>query len=332
MRISRTYEPEAAGIPVTIVSGLPAAAGRSFLAQLAAADAQARIAVVPGSDAGELLMQLGRDARPPVHVLVDAGPQPRRAAGYGYMPGFRSDGVIAVVDPTQLREILDDASARRIVDEQLAVANVVVLHATHTAPVGVVSDAHRLIRLASSANVVFSGVRGVAAALLLGSHVDPSAPLAQTIPWTPDYVPDSNEARGSSDGADWDAVRLDTGAVNATEFRRWADALPMSIIRGDGIVTLREMTGARQEFWRFGRHWHLRPRRAREGEGAQTHVTLIGLARVERARRSSRRRVVAVGPMESRTSDGHDATSDITHGASITGFTPSRRTQSSRQS
>jgi G3E family GTPase len=282
----------------------------------------ARVAVVPDDSADETLIQLKSESSPPAHVLVDAGARPRRASGYAYLPGFQHDGVVAVVDPTALDALLSDPATQRDVEDHLRIANLVVLHPTDGVSSAMVADASRRLRMAAPANVVWSGARGVSVELLLGISANASAP-AKVTRWAPDYIPDADDnsgwppARFSLDAADWQLVQLEAGPVSANDFRRWADLLPPSIIRGHGTVTLREMTGARHEFWRFGPQWRLRPRHARTGEGEDTRVTLVGLAREARAPRSSRRRSVAVGPMEPRFKRGHDGDSDPTYNAPI---------------
>lgn len=323
MRSSRVMVSDAIGIPLTIVCGLPASASRSLLTAVSPSCTRARVAVVPGDTADEILIHLRTNASPPVHVLVDAGGRPRRAAGYAYMPGFQHDGIVAVVDPTMLTALLNDPVTQRDVEEHLAIANLVVLHPTDSVPSAVVADASRRVRMAARANVIWSGSRGVSPELLLGSHADTSAAHTKVGTWSPDYVPDADDhtgwppARFSVDAADWQLVHLKAGPVSATDFRRWADSLPSSIIRGNGTVTLREMTGARHEFWRFGPQWRLRPRPARDAESTDTRLTLVGLAREARAPRASRRRTVAVGPMETRVAGKHDGDSDPTYNAPI---------------
>lgn len=318
-----------ATVPLTIVCGPSASGGVSLLLQLAARAAGMRLAAVfadvasvaiesalveardgdvvrlrggsmccgrPGETDEALMRLMQRDSRPD-HVVVEAGMSPRRAKGYGYMPGYRPDGVIAVVDAASVSALVDDPNIGEAIREQLARANVVVLHATHTVSRSVLAESHRWLRsIASQSRVIWSGENGVAPALLLGLSA-PHARSVAELEWSPDYVPQRTNTRGwakhSHDGSEFAAWRLRAGTVGAHEFRRWASSLPSWIVRGSGTVTLREMPGARHDFRFFGHEWALQPRRPRDGEPAETHVVLVGLSPDERPVRES----IALGPI-----------------------------------
>ncbi|HEU4996049.1 MAG TPA: GTP-binding protein [Gemmatimonadaceae bacterium] len=329
MRSSRGTSAGVANVPLTIVCGPSPTGAAALLLQLVTRASGMRIAAVfadvtrvaidpalieardgdilqlrggsvccgrPGECDEALMRLMQRDARPD-HVVVEAGISPRRAKGYAYMPGYRPDGVVAVVDASGVAGLVDDPNVGEAIREQLARANVVVLHATHAVSRSVLAESHRWLRsVASQSRVIWSGEHGVAPPLLLGVGASEQRAGVE-VEWSPDYVPQRTNARGwakhSHDGREFGTWRLRSGAVGAHEFRRWASSLPSWIVRGSGTITLREMPGARQDFHFFGHEWSLQPRRPRDGEPAESHLVLVGLSPDERSIGDA----IALGPI-----------------------------------
>jgi G3E family GTPase len=269
----------------------------------------------------EVLLELAGREPPPEHVVVEVGagprgtPSPRRILGYGYTPGYRPDGVVAVVDPATAIALAEDESQRTEVVEQLHAANVVVLDGTHTVSRPVASAAHRWVRsVAKDATVVWSGERGIAAPLLLGvSPERADADDRMDVEWSVDFVPQDRSdgewgrSANSFDASEYRSWRLHGRTVGARDFRRWAAELPDWIVRASGTVALREMPGTLYDFRRFGSHWDLEPRRPQDGAAPSTSLVLIGLAPPRRSKsRSEQPQVVAVGPIVAR-GEPHDS-------------------------
>ncbi len=197
----------------------------------------------------------------PDHVLVEAGGamNPRRLGGYGYMPGYRPDGTVAVIDARGSNadgpdDIYDDAMRM-----QLRSADVVILNKLDLAGEQVAMASQRdLVDLAPSARFLWCECGRIAPPLLLGPApgalgADHSTVLAE---WRSDFLPERSRDRRHPVGENCHAWCLvaDHG-LEARDFRSWVSRLPPTVLRGSGVVRLREEPQHRHEFCLIGGRW-----------------------------------------------------------------------------
>jgi G3E family GTPase len=304
----------ASPIPLTVVGG-PAGAGKSAVIRHLMADQVGRRVVVivphvvgattsdqtsvqasearmewiggsmmlPSRDPVDDLLQLARLEKRPDHVIVEAhgDESPARLVGYAYMPGFRPNGVVIVVDAA--------AGARMEAGEELSVAtqaqlrraDLVVLNKVDLAGPRVASATQRtLARLAPSARFLWSHGGQVASSVLIGPTAGVVAPNETSVvaEWRADYEPVS-----ARDGRSRLAERCRTWCLvserplEARAFRAWVARLPGTVMRGSGVVHLQEEPQHRQDFALIGSRWRL-TRGAPWGSASPlTRVTLVSL-------------------------------------------------------
>jgi G3E family GTPase len=307
-------------IPLTIVAGAPRA-GKSTLVRhllertagrrIAAIVADARavssamvarredgcflldngcICVVAEDDRATTLAAVARREQRPEHVIVDGEgwADPRRLAGYGYMPGYHLDGTIVVLDAGNVRHIDGDSGAEAQLREQVRIADLVVLNKVDLIGERETDAAHALLeQLCPNTRIVWSDHAKIAPALVLGLHdgstgLDSHGVLA---PWTADYAPLVVRARGGrarhvERHRGWCLTR--TEPIEAREFRDWVHRLPPTIIHGRGSVFLREEPQHRQVFHLFGAHWRLERGGPWGHAVPTTRVLLAGLGGAQR--------------------------------------------------
>ncbi len=294
MRLSlRSADPRAA-IPLTLIGG-PAGAGKSAVIQhvLHAQDARRLLAVVrhvvddtdddgrhthsddsrlewtdgavsfESHDPTDALMRLARLDRRPDHVIVeaDSSESPQRLGGFAYMPGFRPDGVVTVMDASFARDATLGQSLSLAALDQLRRADLVVLNKVDLAGQRLATASqHALARLAPSARFLWSENGRIAAPLLLGSAGDQVSAneTRVTAEWRADYLPVATRAGTSRIGEycrTWCLVSEQ--GVDSREFRSWVARLPEIVVRGSGVVCLREEPQHRHEFSLIGGRWVL---------------------------------------------------------------------------
>jgi len=208
----------------------------------------------------------------------------RGMAGYGYMPGYRSDGIVVVVDAETIREravALDDSTR---VMGQLACADIVVVN--------------KIDRLTASARSsvtqwltsVFPGVRvietsfgRVPSELLVGVGPEDAMRDMRVLnsTWETTFRPNSKKERVPTVGDTAPQPRLwlhtTPDPITTQGFRAWADRLPGTIVRARGSVYVREDVFYRYEFELVGRRYHFQRAARWEDTAPETRLALVGL-------------------------------------------------------
>jgi G3E family GTPase len=245
------------------------------------------VCVIADDDGASALAALAADHECPPHVLLDGGgwTDPRRLAGYGYMPGYCLDGTIVVLDASTVRAASTDPSAETQLREHARVADVVLLNKVDLAGDDEASAAQRVLeRLAPGVRVVWCEQCRVSPALLLGAPDGPDAVDGRTVvaEWTPEYVPAraqmSTYARGPVRGErhrSWCLVS--EAAIDGLEFRDWVHRLPPTILSARGTVYLRKEPQHRQTFHLLGSHWRLERGAPWGREVPSTRLLLAGI-------------------------------------------------------
>ncbi len=240
---------------------------------------------IASDDPTATLTVIARDSAPVDHVIVeaDATRNPRRVTGYGYMPGYRPDGAVMVVDACVVNDDLPVDVFDTAICSQLRAADLVVLNKLDAAGHAVTATAQRsLARIAPAARFLWSRRGHVAPDLLLGSARQPGAAgdLAIVAEWRADYMPVRPRERKTFVGEQCQVWRLvaDT-PLEARDFRAWVTRLPPSIVRGAGTVHLAEEPQHRYEFSLIGARWDLaRQAPWRDGEESpSTRLSLVGI-------------------------------------------------------
>ena len=239
--------------------------------------------MLPSRDPVDDLLQLARLAKRPDHVIVEAqgDESPARLVGYAYMPGFRPNGVVIVVDAAAGVRMEAGEELSMATQAQLRRADLVVLNKVDLAGPRVASATQRtLAKLAPSARFLWSHGGQVASSVLIGPTAGFVAPNETSVvaEWRADYEPVS-----ARDGRSRLGERCRTWCLvserplEARAFRAWVARLPGTVMRGSGVVHLQEEPQHRQDFALIGSRWRL-TRGAPWGSAAPlTRVTLVSL-------------------------------------------------------
>ena len=251
-----------------------------------------------GGEFATALAALAARPEPPEHVLIEASgvTNPRRITGYGYMPGYRPDGTIVVVDATNVRALVDDAETTTLVLEQLRTADILVINKLDRVSDNVRLSLHRWLRgLVPHARVIESEDGRVPLPLVIGIEPGAEGLYGRTMfgTWASTYsVSDRPEKRRASRVAD-EACHEDdyrswslTSAqpIDGEDFRAWVGSLPESILRGKGILQLREDPAYRYVFQLVGEHWTLERDRPWPEQPTGSRIMLVGLSPGRRPR------------------------------------------------
>jgi G3E family GTPase len=249
-------------------------------------------------DAAATLASLARQTPRPNHVVVDVDgwADPRRLAGYGYMPGYSFGGTVAVLDATSVRRSYDDPVASSHLEHQVSGAGIILLNKIDLAGDETAEQARRLLqRISHTARIVCTEHARIAPPLLVGVGDRPSEldDWVMFYPWSADYWPSrahegqSAHAGISTRGERHRAWCLTTDEpIPARDFRSWVHQMPASILHAQGTVHLREEPQHRQEFYLFGSQWRLERGAPWGNDVRSTRVLLAGLgaARPSRSR------------------------------------------------
>jgi len=239
--------------------------------------------LLPSRDPVDDLLQLSRMERRPDHVIVEANgdESPARIVGYAYMPGYKPDGVVIVVDAAVGAQIDAGETLSMATQAQLRRADLVVLNKVDLAGPRVAAATQRtLSKMAPSARFLWSHGGQVAASVLIGPSLGHVAPNETSVvaEWRADYEPVSSRDRSSRLGErcrTWCLVS--ERPLEARAFRSWVSRLPATVMRGSGVVHLREEPQHRQDFALIGSRWRV-TRGAPWGATAPlTRITLVSL-------------------------------------------------------
>jgi G3E family GTPase len=239
--------------------------------------------MLPSRDPVDDLLQLARMERRPDHVIVEAkgDESPARLVGYAYMPGYRPDGVVIVVDAAAGARIEAGETLSVATQAQLRRADIVVLNKVDLSGARVATATQRtLARLAPSARFLWSHGGQVASSVLIGPATGHAAANETSVvaEWRADYEPVS-----ARDGRSRLGERCRTWCLvseqplEARAFRSWVARLPGTVMRGSGVVHLMEEPQHRQEFALIGSRWRLTRGAPWGATSPTTRVTLVSL-------------------------------------------------------
>jgi G3E family GTPase len=228
--------------------------------------------LVPGKNKGtwitshdptDALMDLASSATRPDHVIVETegAESLRRTGGFAYMPGYRPDGFVLVVD-AGVAARADLADAISVEErEQLRAAHLIVLNKLDIVGQRAAAATQRALRkLAPLARFLWCENGRVAPPLLLGatSGAQVSEDWGVVAQWRADFLPVASrteKARFGEHCRSWCLVA--DHSVEAREFRSWVARLPETVLRGAGVVQLAEEPQHQYEFEMIGARWRL---------------------------------------------------------------------------
>jgi G3E family GTPase len=274
-------------LPLTIVGGDSGAGKTTVLGQLSGQEHAGDVVIVLddgdlSAELAELRLRLGQTA----HVLIEARGDSslRRVAGYGYMPGYRLDGIIVVMNARDIHDRLADADLRQRMTTQLHDADILIVNKLDVAEPGK-RTAHRawldaeLPRL----RVIETSQGKVAGTLLLGVSPEIARHDARAVPgnWETTYpAPRRTRLTRAAEATEppcrvWsiETVR----PIGAQRFRSWIAKLPRTVVRGSGDVFIEEDPQLRYQFHMIGHRWQLQRERPWGPAAPETQLTLVGM-------------------------------------------------------
>lgn len=269
-----------------------------------------RYVITDDDDVSTVLSALAEQPDRPEHVIIDGNgtTDPRRLTGYGYMPGYRLDGAIVVLDAQRVLRGSGESAGDWQLREHAIVADVILLNKVDLVGDGEADEAQRIVeRMVPSARVVCCEHSRIAPPLILGASEHPDAVDARTVvaEWKADFMPFRSRPRisprsgGFLAGEKHRAWCLVTDApVDAREFRSWVHKLPPQIICGRGTVFVRDEPQHRQTFHLLGSRWRLERGAPWGNERPSTRVVLAGLGGGRRASRRAGSEDAAASSME----------------------------------
>jgi G3E family GTPase len=287
MRVSAVV-PDVARLPLTVVGGDTGAGKTTLLGQLQGQEHVGDVAIVRDALAGDLSAELA-ELRPRLdqsaHVLIEARADSslRRIAGYGYMPGYRLDGIIVVMNVQDIHERQADAELRARMTTQLRNADILIVN-----KLDLVEPAKRALHHEwldaelPRLRVIETSQGRVAGSLLLGVSAEVARRDARTVPanWETTYLaPRRAHLHSATETAEphYRVWSIETARpIGAQRFRTWVSLLPRTVVRGDGDVFIEEDPQHRYQFHMIGLRWQLQ--RERPWDSApETQLTLVGM-------------------------------------------------------
>jgi G3E family GTPase len=221
------------------------------------------------------------------HLLIEAAGDAslRRLAGYGYMPGYRLDGVIMVMNAREVHSRVISVAPRQRMTADLQVADLLVLNMLDEV------DGMDRIRIQGwleedlpRLRVIETSRGRVADSMLLGVTPEAARRDARAVPgdWDPSTYRPIGRKRQSPVVDSYEprcrVWRLETAEpIAAQRFRTWLSQLPRTVVRGSGHVSIQEDPGHRYEFHMIGHRWHLEREQPWGHESAETNLTLVGM-------------------------------------------------------
>jgi G3E family GTPase len=223
----------------------------------------------------------------PTHVLLEArGATPmRRVAGYGYMPGYRMGGIVVVADADAIRDRLSSPEHGEHLMNQLTSAEILVVNKVDL----LVARSYASLRewltgVLPRVRTIETSHGRVASPLLLGLAPEEAERDARTMAstWETTFrTPGRERAHSSDDGELGPPYRVWTLAtpepVRAIDFRAWGARLPQTVVRGSGVVHIREDPHYRYLFEMVGHHNHLQREQPWGHASPETRLAFVGL-------------------------------------------------------
>lgn len=211
----------------------------------------------------------------PDHIVIEASGVADPAKIMGYTASHKRllpDGVVTVADVETVRARADDRYVGDLVRRQLAGADLVVLGKTDlVAPAQACRVADWIAAQTHDVPIVTLPAAGPVASVLLGC----ASGRSLCLPAEGDGGNDSGHERLFESWSFQCRPPLDEAAL-----RRALDALPPSVLRAKGIVTLAGRPARRFVFQRAGRRWSLEPAGASSSPSLPepSAIVFIGLA------------------------------------------------------
>jgi G3E family GTPase len=236
---------------------------------------------IASDDPTATLAVLKRDGPNAEHVVVEAdgATHPRRAGGYAYMPGYRPNGMVTIVDASTAAtlETLDTFTTR--IQPALQAADLVVLNKLDAAGQEATAAAQRAISSwAPSARFLWCRQGRIAPPLIVGVSGEASGDDPRVVAeWRADYIPVRSERKSMIGEQCRSWCLVSDERADARQFRGWVARLPASIMRGDGVVFLREEPQHRHEFMLLGSRWTLERGAPWGNETPVTRIMLVGI-------------------------------------------------------
>jgi G3E family GTPase len=308
-----------ARLPLTIIGGEPGAGKSTMLGQLLAQDNASEVAIVLDSieqleldanrfarvdgpfvtltngalccaltgDLSAELAELRGRLSSTAHVLIEARGDAslRRIAGYGYMPGYRLDGIIVVMNAQEIHDRVANATLRRRMTTDLHVADILVVNKLDGVDHGRRSLHQTWLDEDLPRLRVIETSRGrVADSLLLGvtpevARRDPRAVPGNWESTTYRSAVRKRQARTAEPAEPPCRVwRIETGEpIAAQRFRSWISLLPRTVVRGGGDVFIEEDPRLRYHFHMIGHRWQLQRQEPWGQAAPETQLTLVGM-------------------------------------------------------
>lgn len=213
---------------------------------------------------------------PPEQVIVEASgvADPRKTGQYGYMPGYRLDGVIVVADAESVRTRVAGEHVGAQVTQQLRGADLIVLNKTDL----VGAQERTAVRawlhdLEPDARVIEAQHGAVPLPLLLGDQ--PAAPTRHKRGVAERDHHHRHDHHHDLAYATWSYTS--DAPLAGDSVRAFAAELPEGIVRAKGILQLREAPERRTVFQWVGRRWSLKPGEPWGSKQPRTQLVAIGL-------------------------------------------------------
>jgi G3E family GTPase len=212
---------------------------------------------------------------PPEHVIVEASgvSDPHKLAQYGHMPGYRLDGTVVVADAESVRQRAADPYIGAQVRQQLLSADLLVLNKTD-----LVSEPEKaavrdwLRALVPAARIVEAAQGRVAVTLLLAGEEGDGGPQTGA-DGAPRGAAHAHEP--DRDYTSWSYAG--ERALDGDAFRALVAALPEGVLRGKGVLFLKEDPDHRFVFQLVGKRWSVKRDAAWGDAPPRTRLVLLGL-------------------------------------------------------
>ncbi len=232
---------------------------------------------VSGDFIGELALLRDRDD-PPEHVVVEASGvgDPGAIAVLGDMPGYRRDAAVVVADAETVRARATDEVTGSMVTRQLRAADLLVLNKTDlVAPAELTATQAWLREVAGpSTAIVRTSFGAVPVDIALGARPEVAAPAVHANPDHDhdhaghDHPPHHDFETWSWSGAD---PLSGAGLVEALK------GLPDGVVRGKGLLHLREDPAHRYVLQLVGRRYSIEADRPWADAAPASQVVVIGV-------------------------------------------------------